>query len=249
MRMTVVDLAASAAARRGKLEAELARIVSRCRELGWRGGRPREDSNQMLWLGLAYLVGSIPFAYLFTRWFAGRDIRKLGSQNAGATNVTVSVGWLPGALTLLGDMAKGYLAVLLGRISSVRIVQFLTPAFAIAGHNWPVWLSFRGGGGLATFVGGCLAVTDWRLPLFGLVLWGALYLLLRDHDRSAVAACILLPFVTLVTEQALEMVAFVSSSSLMVLLRRIQSIKERALRRVQVKVPERETVDRRASRG
>jgi len=180
------------------------------------------------WLLLAYLIGSLPFAYLFAYWFGKQDIRRTGSRNVGATNVAVNIGWVPGLLTLLGDMTKGYLAVVLGKISSIRIVPFLTPAFAIAGHNWPVWLRFHGGGGLATFIGGCLAVADWRLPLFGLALWGVMYLLFRDHDRSAVMACILLPCATLIAEQPVETLTFVSTSSLMVLLRRLQSVKERA---------------------
>lgn len=179
---------------------------------------------------LAYLIGSLPTAYLFARWFGRRDIRQLGSRNAGATNVAVTVGWLPGILTLLGDMGKGYLAALVGGISSAPLLPFLTPAFAIAGHNWPVWLGFHGGGGLATFVGGCLAVTSWPLALVGLALWGLLYLLFRDHDRSAVMACILLPCAVLVTQQPAQMVTFVSTSSLMILLRRLQSIRERVLR-------------------
>ena len=110
----------------------------------------------------------------------------MGSRNAGATNVTLNVGWLPGFLTLAGDMGKGYLAAAVGSLSSSPLVKYLTPAFAIAGHNWPVWLRFHGGGGLATFVGGCLALSGWPLPAFGLGLWGLTYLLLKDHDRSAV---------------------------------------------------------------
>ncbi|HHY34273.1 MAG TPA: glycerol-3-phosphate acyltransferase [Firmicutes bacterium] len=146
----------------------------------------------------------------------------------GATNVALNIGWLPGLLTLLGDMAKGYLAAALGKMSSIRIMPFLMPAFAIAGHNWSLWLRFRGGGGLATFIGGCLAVTDWRMALCGLALWGLLYLLVRDHDRSAVMACVLLPCATLIAGQSVETLTFVSTSSLTVLLRRLQSIKERA---------------------
>jgi len=178
----------------------------------------------------AYLIGSLPTAYLLTRWFAGRDIRQLGSRNAGTANVVVNVGWLPGILTLLGDMGKGYLAALVGELSSVPLLPFLTPACAIAGHNWPIWLGFHGGGGLATFVGGCLALTSWPVALAGLALWGLLYLLCRDHDKSAVLACILLPCVVLFARESMHTVTFVATSSLAILLRRVQSIKEQARR-------------------
>jgi glycerol-3-phosphate acyltransferase PlsY len=182
------------------------------------------------YLALAYLVGSIPNAYLFTRWFTGQDIRRLGSENAGATNVTVNVGWFPGVLTLVADMGKGYLSALIGELSPFPLMPFLMPACAVAGHNWPVWLRFHGGGGLATFAGGCLALTGWLWPLAGIVFWGLAHLFCRDHDRSAALACILLPCAVLATQQSLETVTLVASSSFMILLRRLQSIRERARR-------------------
>lgn len=178
----------------------------------------------------AYLIGSVPNAYLLTRLFRGPDIRRLGSRNGGATNVAASVGWLPGLLTLLGDVAKGYLSVLVAEMSSVPLVPLLAPAFAVAGHNWPIWLGFQGGGGLATFVGGCLALADWRLPLAGLILWGVLYLASRDHDRSAVQVCLLLPCIVAAARTSYETLVLAASSSLPILLRRLQSIREKMTR-------------------
>ncbi len=183
------------------------------------------------YLLLAYVIGSLPVAYLITRWFVRQDIREIGSRNAGTTNVTVNAGWVPGLLTLVGDMGKGYLAALVGKIPSVPVLPFVTPAFAIAGHNWPVWLGFRGGGGLATFVGGCLAVSDWSVAAAGICLWGLLYLLCRDHDRSAVLACVLAPGAVWAAHQAayhsVQTVIFVTTSSVPILLRRLQSIKQK----------------------
>lgn len=179
---------------------------------------------------VAYMIGAVPNAYLFARWFGGRDIRRLGSRNAGATNVAVNVGWLPGLLTLLGDMGKGYLAAVIGGLSSIPLVSYLTPACAIAGHNWPIWLRFRGGGGLATLIGGCLALAKESLALAGLAMWGLLYLMCRDHDKSAVLACILLPLTALAARQPAETVTFITSSSLVILLRRVQSMNERVRR-------------------
>lgn len=196
---------------------------------------PQKGARSVLkYLLLAYLIGSLPTAYLVTRLFGKRDIRKIGSRNVGATNVVAQVGWLPGILTLLGDMGKGYLAALTGSISAAPILPFLMPAVAIAGHNWPVWLRFHGGGGLATFVGGCLALTNWNLvvPIVSIGLWGLVYLFIRDHDRSAVVTCVLLPCAALVANQPAPTVTFVATSSLMILLRRVQSIKQRVRQQV-----------------
>jgi len=179
---------------------------------------------------LSYLIGSFPNGYLFGRWFGGKDVRRIGSKNVGATNVVVNVGWIPGVLTLVGDMAKGYLAALVGGLSSGSIMPSLAPAFAIAGHNWPVWLGFHGGGGLATFVGACLRLNGWPMAVLALATWGAAYLLIRDHDKSAVVACVLLPCAVVALEQSIETIAFIGGSSLAVLLRRIQSIKEKIAR-------------------
>lgn len=131
-------------------------------------------------------------------------------------------------------MGKGYLAALTGSVSAAPILPFLTPAVAIAGHNWPVWLRFHGGGGLATFIGSCLAVTNWNLlvPLVSIALWGLVYLFIRDHDTSAVVTCVLLPCAALVANQPAPTVTFVATSSLMIMLRRIQSIRQRIRQQV-----------------
>jgi len=185
----------------------------------------------MLWvLGLAYLIGSVPNSFLLTRLFDGRDIRHIGSRNAGATNVTLHVGWLPGALTFLGDMGKGYLAASIGSLSSVPLVKYLSPAFAIAGHNWPVWLRFRGGGGLATLIGGSLALAQLPMIAVGMALWGLAYLLFRDHDRSAVLACLLLPLGVLAAHSSFQTLTFAATSSFAVALKRLQAIKEKVRR-------------------
>ena len=138
---------------------------------------------------IAYLIGSIPTAYLLSRWFGAGDIREVGSRNAGATNVTLNVGWLPGFLTLAGDMGKGYLAAAVGSLSSSPLVKYLTPAFAIAGHNWPVWLRFHGGGGLATFVGGCLAPQDGLCPPSDWTVGSSLHPSQRPRPQRSAGLC------------------------------------------------------------
>lgn len=108
----------------------------------------------------SYLLGSIPFGYLLVRIFRGEDVRRSGSGNIGATNVSRKSPAL-GALTLLLDAAKGFVAVQIAAAypaigaSDVRIHRLMAASalFAIIGHMFPIWLGFRGGKGVATALG------------------------------------------------------------------------------------------------
>jgi glycerol-3-phosphate acyltransferase PlsY len=104
---------------------------------------------------LAYLLGSIPFGYIIVKLRAGRDVRAAGSGNIGATNVGRVAGAAAGVLTLLLDVAKGWLAVWLAAELSSHDVTCMMVAVvaAVIGHMFPVWLRFRGGKGVATAVG------------------------------------------------------------------------------------------------
>ncbi len=103
----------------------------------------------------AYLLGSIPFGLLLTRAFGRGDVRKVGSGNIGATNVTRAAGLFAGVLTLALDAAKGAGAVLLAeKLSNGGATWMMTAAFAaLLGHSFPIWLKFRGGKGVATAAG------------------------------------------------------------------------------------------------
>ena len=115
-------------------------------------------------LGLlaAYLIGAVPVGFLVARAFGGLDIRRSGSGNIGATNVLRTLGKLPAIVTLLGDIAKGALAVTAAR----ALVQepwgdAAGAVLAIVGNCWPVFLGFRGGKGVATGFGAFLALAPW----------------------------------------------------------------------------------------
>ena len=114
---------------------------------------------------VAYLIGSIPLAYLIARFVRGVDLRKYGSGNVGSSNVlqVTSKRWtLPVALF---DVSKGLLAVWLTRWAGLDILpQFMVGITAVAGHNWPVFLGFRGGRGILSTLGVILAFS----PLLGL---------------------------------------------------------------------------------
>lgn len=104
---------------------------------------------------LSYLLGSISFSYLLTRILKGVDIREYGSGNAGATNTLRVLGKGPGILVFVLDALKGMAAVWLGYRfgGGDQVIMMVCGIAAIAGHNWPVFLGFRGGKGIATTVG------------------------------------------------------------------------------------------------
>lgn len=121
--------------------------------------------NTALVLPVAYLLGAIPFGYLLVRWKTGRDVRASGSGNIGATNVLRTTGRGAGITTLVLDIFKGWAAVWLAdRLSGGD--PFWTSAAAVAamlGHGYPVFLRFKGGKAVATFIGSFLYLTP--LPL------------------------------------------------------------------------------------
>ncbi|MBI4874580.1 MAG: glycerol-3-phosphate 1-O-acyltransferase PlsY [Acidobacteria bacterium] len=117
-------------------------------------------TQAMIMIG-AYLLGGIPFGYLLVRCKTGQDVRAMGSGNIGATNVLRTTGRIAGIVTLLLDIAKGYLAVFLaGRLTGNDPLWTSAAAVAVLlGHAFPVFLKFRGGKAVASFIGAFLCLT------------------------------------------------------------------------------------------
>jgi glycerol-3-phosphate acyltransferase PlsY len=110
----------------------------------------------MSWIVIivCYLLGSIPTAYIAGRLLKGRDIRHMGDLNAGAANAYREIGAKPGVIVGIVDAAKGSLAIVLARMAGFSEIWVLTAGLAaIAGHNWPIFLGFRGGRGVSTSIG------------------------------------------------------------------------------------------------
>jgi len=125
----------------------------------------------LLLIAASYLIGAIPFGLIFTRIFSGVDVRSVGSGNIGATNVLRASGKKAAILTLVADGVKGFLPVLLVRLQfHDDVATALCGIGAILGHNFPVYLKFRGGKGVATSFGVVLAVAPW-IGLFILLVW------------------------------------------------------------------------------
>jgi glycerol-3-phosphate acyltransferase PlsY len=140
---------------------------------------------------MAYLVGAIPFGLIVSRRMYGIDIRKHGSGNIGATNVFRVLGTKAGLITLVLDLAKSALPVLAagyiiaddkiflaGYDIHAQFAQVLAAVLVMVGHNWSVYIKFKGGKGVATFVGGMLVI-NWFVCLVGVLIGGIVILITR----------------------------------------------------------------------
>jgi glycerol-3-phosphate acyltransferase PlsY len=143
-------------------------------------------------VALGYLLGSIPFGLLFTLLSGGGDIRKIGSGNIGATNVLRTGKKWAAAATLLCDGAKGAVAVLIARHWFFHDTEIFTALGAVLGHLFPVWLGFKGGKGVATYLGVCLALC-WPVGLLVAASWAAAAFLWKISSLSALIAIALSP--------------------------------------------------------
>ena len=134
----------------------------------------------------SYILGSIPFGLIYTRIVGLGDVRKIGSGNIGATNVLRTGNKKLAAFTLLSDVAKGSIAVL---ITEKFYSEFILMSFLIVylGHIFPVWLKFKGGKGVATFIGGILVV-NYILCIIFLITWAAVVKVFKISSLSAIVA-------------------------------------------------------------
>ena len=165
----------------------------------------------------AYCLGSIPFGIVLTRAFGLGDLRKIGSGNIGATNV-LRTGNKPAALaTLLLDAGKGGIAVLIARALVGDDAAQTAALFSFLGHLFPVWLGFKGGKGVATFIGTLLALA-WPAGLAVCATWAATAALSRISSLSALVAAALAPVWLILFEQS-DMVLLVTVLAALVLMR------------------------------
>ncbi|WP_425072271.1 glycerol-3-phosphate 1-O-acyltransferase PlsY [Sagittula sp. S175] len=141
-----------------------------------------------LWIVVGYLLGSVPFGILITRAMNLGDLRQIGSGNIGATNVLRTGNKGAALATLLLDGGKGAVAVLLARwLAQDESAAQLAGLAAMAGHCFPVWLKFKGGKGVATFLGTMLALA-WPIGLLCCATWLAAFYLSKISSVGAIAA-------------------------------------------------------------
>lgn len=143
----------------------------------------------------AYLVGSVPLAYLMGRWIKHVDIRQVGSKNMGTMNTFYQVGFLPGMLVMAVDIGKGAVAVAIARaLDAPQIVELLAGMVAVLGHVLPVWLKFKGGKGGATCIGVLAFLMPWGIPIYAAT-FGLVLLITRFPTFSYSAAFVVFPLI------------------------------------------------------
>lgn len=147
---------------------------------------------------LGYLLGSISFSYHITKLLIGRDIREIGSKNAGAQNVMLSVGKIPGLLVMFLDIGKGTAAILIAQVFSAPDYIIITSSItAFLGHVFPFYLQFRGGKGFATFVGLLPLLAFVPGLICGILFFIFRFLIIKNSIISGLLAFSFLPFLVL----------------------------------------------------
>ncbi len=166
---------------------------------------------------LSYLLGSIPFGVVITRAMGLGDLRKIGSGNIGATNVLRTGNKGAAAATLILDAAKGAVAVLIARVAVGEDAAQVAAMASFLGHLFPVWLGFKGGKGVATFLGTLLAL-DWRVGLACCVTWLVVALVTRISSLSALIAAALSTFYLMIFREG-QMIGLTVILTLLVYIR------------------------------
>lgn len=154
-------------------------------------------------VGVSYAIGSLPTAYLLVKWKTRQDVRKMGTGNVGALNsYEVTGSRFVGLAVLAIDLVKGTVSVLLARLLSDGSFTFLALSAlgVVAGHCYPVWLSFRGGRGLASAAGAVLIV-NWIFVLVWCTLWCVAYSLTKNVHKGNVSAIVLTPLIAALLSQ------------------------------------------------
>ena len=150
----------------------------------------------------SYLSGSISFGLILTKIFGDQDIRNIGSGNIGATNVLRTGNKFLAALTLVLDILKGYIPVLIAQQYFPGLIQ-LSCLLAFLGHLFPVWLKFKGGKGVATYLGILLALST-QLGFLFMFTWLAVSLIFKYSSLSSMFSSLTVFIVTLIRDTALQ---------------------------------------------
>ena len=156
-------------------------------------------TNMLLALLFGYALGSIPFGVILTRMFGAGDLRQIGSGNIGATNVLRTGRKGLAAGTLLLDAAKGAVAVCLAQMVDPQLA-LIAGAGAFFGHLYPVWLGFKGGKGVATMLGICLALM-WQVGLVYALVWLGMLAATRMSSMGGMVAALSAPIAALLFGQ------------------------------------------------
>ena len=147
----------------------------------------------------SYLLGSVPFGLILTKIFLKEDVRNIGSGNIGATNVLRTGKKSLAGLTLIFDIFKGYLSIYLTSNYFSELI-YLAALLCLLGHIFPIWLKFKGGKGVATFVGILISINIYYALVFGIV-WTLTFLISKYSSLSSLFASISIPIYLVITNQ------------------------------------------------
>jgi glycerol-3-phosphate acyltransferase PlsY len=171
----------------------------------------------ILFLGFvsAYIIGSIPTAYIFGKVLKGIDIREYGSGNIGATNVFRVIGKTPGIIVLIIDIIKGYISatylasgfLYLAPVTRPELYRILIGLSAIAGHNWTLFLKFKGGKGVAASAGVVIGLIP-KIFWLGFLVWLITFFITGFVSLGSIIAVISIPIFTLAFGEPVEIVVF-----------------------------------------
>ena len=156
---------------------------------------------------ISYLMGSIPFGFILTKIFLKKDIREIGSGNIGATNALRTGNKYIGYLTLMLDILKAVLPVIYVRLYQPELIHIVS-LYALLGHVFPVWLKFKGGKGVATYVGILFAINIF-LGLIFCVSWLIIFLISRYSSLSSLIGSITIPIYIFFSNQISDVFFFV----------------------------------------
>ena len=158
-------------------------------------------------VGIAsYLMGSIPFGLILTKIFLKKDIREIGSGNIGATNALRTGNKFIGYSTLILDIAKAIIPVIYVKINYPDLI-YIASLCAFLGHVFPIWLKFKGGKGVATYVGILFSI-NIILGLIFVVSWAFIFLLSRYSSLSSIIGSLSVPIYILITGQINDVIFF-----------------------------------------
>ena len=158
-------------------------------------------------VGIAsYLMGSIPFGLILTKLFLNKDIRKIGSGNIGATNALRTGNKFIGYSTLILDIAKAIIPVIYVKINYPDLI-YIASLCAFLGHVFPIWLKFKGGKGVATYVGILFSI-NIILGLIFVASWAFIFLLFRYSSLSSIIGSLSVPIYILITGQINDAIFF-----------------------------------------
>ena len=156
---------------------------------------------------ISYLMGSIPFGFVVTKFFLKKDIRDIGSGNIGATNALRTGNKLIGYTTLILDISKAIIPVIYVKINFPELI-FIASLCAFLGHVFPVWLKFKGGKGVATYVGILFSINILLGTIF-IISWIVIFVLTKYSSLSSIIGAISIPLYLLLNGQSNNVIFFI----------------------------------------